>query len=307
MKRCKHHAVICTAILLSASMLLGTFGCGAQTSTTTQEQNGSAAVASSQASGSGAWVDANGSAVPTGGLDETQSTEESEQETVDPRQELLDSLPEGDKYIALTFDDGPTGNDNGLTVELLDALKERGVHATFFLCGYRVKDYNSMMDRYLAEGHEVGNHTMDHEILTNLSSGVYDQISSNNKLIKKYMGERPTLLRPPGGAYNDEVKSIAKKLKQPIILWDLDTLDWKTRNAESVKNAILDSAEDGDIVLEHDLYDTTVEGVLDAIDELQDEGFVFVTVSELATIKGVELKPGHVYTDFRDKTINGED
>ena len=79
-------------------------------------------------------------------------------------QEQAAKIPKGDKYIALTFDDGPTGNEGGRTERLLDGLKQRNAHATFFLCGYRVKDFNSMMKRYLAEGHEVGNHTMDHRL-----------------------------------------------------------------------------------------------------------------------------------------------
>ncbi len=295
----KKHLLSAASLMLSASILLTAVGCGVT------PQKASADGSSAQANGSG-WVEAAGSAaVPTGGLDET-APQQSEPEP-DPREELLASLPEGDKYIAFTFDDGPTGNKGGLTEELLDELQKRNVHATFFLCGYRVKDFNSMMDRYLAEGHEIGNHTMDHQILTQVGyDSIYNQISSNNKLIKKYVGQRPTLIRAPGGAINDDVKRVAKKLKQPLLNWDLDTLDWKTRNAKSVKRAILESAEDGDIVLEHDLYDTTVEGVLAAIDELQEQGYVFVTISELALIKGVEMKPGHVYTDFRDKTIHGD-
>ena len=204
---------------------------------------------------------------------------------------------------ALTFDDGPTGNEGGRTERLLDGLKQRNAHATFFLCGYRVKDFNSMMKRYLAEGHEVGNHTMDHRLAHEVSDGDYEQVSSNNDLIQSYTGQKPTLFRPCGGEYNDSVQASMKQLGMPLILWDVDTLDWKYRDAASVKQHILDGAQDGAIVLEHDLYETTVEGVLAAIDELQQQGYAFVTVSELAKIKGVTLEPGQVYTGFTDEDL----
>jgi peptidoglycan/xylan/chitin deacetylase (PgdA/CDA1 family) len=100
--------------------------------------------------------------------------------------------------------------------------------------------------------------------------------------------------------------SAMKELGMPIILWNLDTVDWKYRDAESVKNHILEQAQDGSIVLEHDLYETTVEGVLAAIDELQAQGYAFVTVSELAELKGVTLEPGEIYSDFTAETLHPE-
>ncbi len=238
-----------------------------------------------------------GSAVVTGGT-EREETEEPEE---------TNTIPKGDKYIALTFDDGPTGNEGGRTERLLDGLKERGAHATFFLCGYRVNDYNSMMDRYLAEGHEVGNHTMNHTRMdTDTDDGGLEEVVSNNKLIESYTGEKPTVMRPVGGAYDDSVIEAMKEADMPIILWNLDTLDWKYRDAENVKNNILEQAEDGSIVLMHDLYETTVEGVLAAIDELQEQGYAFVTVSELAKLKGVDLEAGEVYSDFTYETLHPE-
>ncbi|MCD8355706.1 MAG: polysaccharide deacetylase family protein [Clostridia bacterium] len=272
------------AILLScASLLLGVMlaGCGTGSNTTTPTSS-----------------DASGSAiVPEGSA--TENTAEP------PSTELETSLPQGDKYMAITFDDGPTGNEGGRTERLLDELKERNVHATFFLCGYRVKDFHSMMDRYLAEGHEVGNHTMDHIRLdTETDDGGYAQVSSTNELIASYTGKAPTLIRPTGGAYNDAVIASMKELGLPIILWNIDSLDWKYHDdADVIRQRIIDNARDGAIVLEHDLYETTVEGVLAAIDELQEQGYAFVTVSELAEIKGVTLEPGKVYTGFTQDDV----
>ena len=209
-------------------------------------------------------------------------------------------IPDAKGYIALTFDDGPTGGKTGRTVQLLNGLKERGAHATFFMCGYRIKDFHTHMARYLAEGHELGNHTMDHPgVLTKYSADkVLEQFTSNNEMIKSYCGEVATVGRPVGGAYNDMVLEQMKKAGLPCINWSLDTLDWKYRHANRIKNVIVNQAKDGDIVLMHDLHQPTIDGVLAAIDELQQQGYAFVTVQELAQVKGVTLEPGKVYTSF---------
>lgn len=218
-------------------------------------------------------------------------------ESEDPAENTT-QIPQADKYIALTFDDGPTGGSDGRTAQLLDGLKERGAHATFFICGYRVKDFHTVIKRYLPEGHEVGNHTMDHARLDQQADGGYYQVSSNADLIESYIGAKPTVMRPVGGYYNANTKSAMAQLDMPIILWDLDTLDWKIRDAENVKNNIINGAKDGTIVLMHDLYESTIDGVLAAMDVLQEQGYAFVTVSELAQIKGTELEGGSVYSDF---------
>lgn len=275
------------AAMLCAAMLAGCGASGSKTTSSNAKQSGSAQTASTD----------------TGSAEQAKEKQKKLEEQKKKEQEEANKIPKGDKYIALTFDDGPTGNECGRTERLLDGLKERNAHATFFLCGYRVKDFNSMMKRYLAEGHEVGNHTMDHRLAHEVSDGDYEQVSSNNDLIQSYTGQKPTVFRPCGGEYNDSVQASMQKLGMPIILWDVDTLDWKYRDAASVKQHILDGAQDGAIVLEHDLYETTVEGVLAAIDELQQQGYAFVTVSELAKIKGVTLEAGKVYNGFTDEDL----
>lgn len=217
--------------------------------------------------------------------------------------DVKENFPDAKGYIALTFDDGPTGGTDGLTVQLLDGLKERGVHATFFMCGYRIKDFHTHMDRYLAEGHELGNHTMNHPqkpILAKMSAdGIYKEVADNNDLIKSYTGQAASVMRPVGGALSNTLKSTMKDLGLPIINWSVDTEDWKYHDAARVKRVIVEQARDGDIVLMHDLYPTTVQGALDAIDELQAQGYAFVTVNELAQIKGVTLEPGSVYSRIK--------
>lgn len=277
------------AAVLCAAMLAGCGTSGSKTTASNAKNSGSAQTADA------------------GSAEQAKEKKQEEQKKLEEQkkkeEEEAKKIPKGDKYIALTFDDGPTGNEGGRTERLLDGLKERNAHATFFLCGYRVKDFNSMMKRYLAEGHEVGNHTMDHKLAHEVSDGDYEQVSSNNDLIQSYTGQKPTVFRPCGGEYNESVQASMQKLGMPIILWDVDTLDWKYRDAASVKQHILDGAQDGAIVLEHDLYETTVEGVLAAIDELQQQGYAFVTVSELAKIKGVTLEAGKVYNGFTDEDL----
>lgn len=219
-------------------------------------------------------------------------------------------IPEADVYIALTFDDGPTGAlggyPNGLTATLLDGLKERGAHATFFMVGNRVNMFSGAMQRLAAEGHELGNHTMTHPMqhLTGLSTdGIRQEISSATNTIQEKAGQPPTVLRPVGGGVNADVKAVAKELGLPIINWNVDTQDWKNRSAQGVHDAIV-NAKDGSVVLMHDLYTTTVEGALSAIDELQsrtDKTYAFVTVSELAAVKGITLEPGVVYNGLTDE------
>lgn len=220
-------------------------------------------------------------------------------------------IPEADVYIALTFDDGPTGKienyPNGLTNYLLDGLKERGAKATFLMVGNRVSEVSDALPRMVSEGHELGNHTMTHPMchLTGLDeNGIRSQINDATEAIKAIAGQPSQVLRPVGGGVNSDVKAVAKELGYPIINWSVDTEDWKYRDAEHVKQVIVEQAGDGDVVLMHDLYPTSVQGALAAIDELQartDKTYAFVTVSQLAAIHGITLEPGVVYNGLSSK------
>ena len=220
-------------------------------------------------------------------------------------------IPEADVYIALTFDDGPTGKienyPNGLTNYLLDGLKERGAKATFLMVGNRVSEVSDALPRMVSEGHELGNHTMAHPMchLTGLDEdGIRSQINDATEAIKAIAGQPSQVLRPVGGGVNSDVKAVAKELGYPIINWSVDTEDWKYRDAEHVKQVIVEQAGDGDVVLMHDLYPTSVKGALAAIDELQartDKTYAFVTVSQLAAIHGITLEPGVVYNGLSSK------
>lgn len=201
-------------------------------------------------------------------------------------------------YIALTFDDGPSGS---ITTTLLDGLKARNAHATFFLCNYRIGTFPGAMSRYLKEGHEVANHSANHTDLAAASSStVAKEIDTTNSTIQRYTGVTPTLLRPPGGAYDSAVLSALKSRGMSCIMWSLDPQDWKLRNTEKIVQAVVSQVEDGDIVLLHDMSNASVQAALQIIDILQAKGYRFVTVSELAKIKGVTLQPGQVYYGFTD-------
>lgn len=195
------------------------------------------------------------------------------------------------KYIAITFDDGPSGE---VTQTLLNGLAQRNVRATFFLCGYRIKIFPGQPQTIAAQGHELALHTMDHASLPALSeAGIRAQLEGMLSLLPA--GSKISLMRPPGGAYNDSVKKVCKDLGLSVIMWSTDPLDWATGDAATVASRVTAGAQDGGIILLHDLRMSSVQGALRAIDRLQALGYEFVTVSELAAIKGKPLQPGEVY------------
>ena len=209
--------------------------------------------------------------------------------------EPVEAEPAG--YVALTFDDGPSGP---ITERLLDGLKERGVHATFFLCGYRMEQYPAPVPRYLAEGHELGVHSTVHANLTKLSPGdLRRDLSDTVRAIETSAGVRPTLLRPPGGAYNEAVLEAAEAKGLSVILWSVDTRDWAARDADTVLSAMGRGVSDGDIILMHDMSQGSVDAALSLADDLRARGFVLVTVSQLAALRHRAMQPGRVYRNFR--------
>lgn len=210
-----------------------------------------------------------------------------------------------EKAVALTFDDGPKSveEDKGIqgTTGLLDTLKKYDAHATFFVCGYRCEINKEILKREVDEGHEVGNHTWDHPQLSKLSmSDVNSQIEKTNKIVKKLTdGYSPKLVRPPYGAISDEMR---RKLKYPMIIWDVDTLDWKDINkyepeekAKAVLKVVKKEVKDGSIILMHDIHETSCEAAKLVIPWLQENGYDVLTVSELMERKGIDPKNGKVY------------
>jgi len=206
--------------------------------------------------------------------------------------------------VCLTFDDGPNPST---TNKLLDALEKNDAHATFFMVGNIVKNVKGGSDtinRIKELGCELGSHTYDHSQLTNLSSdAVKKQIEDTSNNIKDISGEPATVIRPPYGDYNDTVKSVCKEQNVPIVLWSIDTLDWKTKNADTSYKNVMDKVSDGDIILFHDIYEPSVEAAVKLIPALQDAGYQLVTFSEMAEAKLGGWEAGEVYTDLYPSTV----
>lgn len=194
--------------------------------------------------------------------------------------------------VAITFDDGPSTH----TARLLDFLKENDIQVTFFLVGERLNNYKDTLRREANEGHELGYHSYDHSQQTGLSSEkVTADFRMTDQLLFDITGKHFTLWRTPGGGYNQRVLDC---VPLPHILWSVDTLDWKTLNRNAVYNAII-KARDGDIVLLHDLYGTTVDGAIMAMREMLAGDYEFLTVTELLSRDGTPPEPSKNYSSGR--------
>ena len=198
------------------------------------------------------------------------------------------------KYVALTFDDGPSGR---FTRRLLDGLAERDAKATFFLCGYRIAQYPKETQRIFDEGHEIALHGYSHDCMTPMSRRqIAKELSDTKALLPE--GCKALWLRPPGGCCSDGVRQVAEVTNLSILDWSVDPRDWATRDTAAVGRFVVERIQDGDVVLLHDMSDSSVDAALAIIDELQSQGFRFVTVSELVKIRDITVKPGKTYRKF---------
>ncbi|MCR5830291.1 MAG: polysaccharide deacetylase family protein [Lachnospiraceae bacterium] len=185
--------------------------------------------------------------------------------------------------VALTLDDGPGSH----AMELMDFFDSRNVKVTFFLIGCDVSNYPESVKRMVDDGHEIGNHSMNHKQLTAIKkSKALKEIEKGAKAIKKVAGVSPTVFRPP---YGDSTEAQRIAAGVPTVLWNIDTLDWKYKDADRVANEIINGASDGNIILVHEIYKTTVEGVKTAVDKLVAKGVRFVTSTTLLTRDGSEV------------------
>ena len=200
-------------------------------------------------------------------------------------------------FVALTFDDGPSE----YTVQLLDALSNRAVALTFFTTGTEVNAYPHIANRIVQEGHEIACHAYSHSYLTELTADeIRAELANSRDAIYTATGVFPALHRPPYSSYDSLVRSIAEEFGMPLILWNVDTIDWRDRDVELILSRIINfrgysMVQSGDIILMHDTLPTTVDAALIIIDKLQEQGFQFVTVSQLFEKKEIELIPGAVY------------
>ena len=199
----------------------------------------------------------------------------------------------GKKLIAFTFDDGP---NTATTEVLLNGLSKYNAKVTFFVLGNKVNSNSAILKRAYDEGNQIGSHTYNHKNLVKLNEAqIKAEINNTASVVKNIIGVEPTALRPPYGNTNAYVRN---NVNVPIILWNIDPLDWKYRDKNVVKENIVKNAKDGAIVLVHDIYMSSVEGALLAMEDLYKDGFAFVTIDEMMQLKGITWQKGKYYYNF---------
>lgn len=196
------------------------------------------------------------------------------------------------KVVAFTFDDGP----GKYTINIMRTLLENDSKATFFELGNKMKYNQDIVKELTLKGMEVSSHTYSHKNLNNLSKeNVLSEINSTNIIYNEITSSNIRYIRPPYGSLNEEVK---KEVNMPIILWSLDTKDWLYKDSDKIYNYIINNIKDGDIILMHDIHETTLEAVKKVLPILKEMGFKITTVSELSSIKGYTIENGKVYSSF---------
>ena len=182
----------------------------------------------------------------------------------------------GERKIALTFDDGPHPY---YTEQLLDGLKEREVHATFFVTGEHAELHPEVIERMNEEGHLIGNHTYSHMQLSSSNSEQFKaELIKTNEIVYGITGEEMTYVRPPYGSWDRKFES---ELNMFPVLWTVDPLDWCSSNVASITNKVVSGVKENDIILMHDYYPSTITAALEVVDELKAQGYEFVTVEEI--------------------------
>ena len=202
------------------------------------------------------------------------------------------------RYLALTFDDGPSGE---LTEQLLEGLAARQVRVTFFVCGYRVEEFPDTLRHIAAGGHEIGLHSSRHDYMQKMDyAAALQDLTSCMQTVEDCCGVRARLFRPPGGLYSDALLQAAKDADLSVILWSVDPCDWDEAAWDGVLPTVLSEAHDGRIILMHDLSAHSVTCALQAIDRLMAQGYS----GELArrTAERLELDDDEE-SEALDKTI----
>ena len=187
-----------------------------------------------------------------------------------------DGAPEEIRRVALTFDDGP---HPVYTEKLLDALKERGVAATFFVTGEHAELHPDIIKRMHEEGHLIGNHTYSHIQLNSSNREKFqNELIKTNEILRGITGEEIQYVRPPYGSWD---KKFETELNMFPVLWNVDPLDWRTSNASRVANSVIKKVSDSSIILMHDYYKSSVDAAVMVVDALMKQGYEFVTVDRV--------------------------
>ena len=191
---------------------------------------------------------------------------------------------------ALTFDDGPRADTTSV---LLAGLDERDAKATFFLIGQQIEGNEELIEWMACSGHQIGNHTYSHQKLQGCDRDtLLQEINKTEVVLSHILGPGEYWLRPPYGLIDPAEKAL---VKTPMVHWSVDPEDWKVLDTDRVVEHVCSHVQDGDIILLHDFYPTSVEAALQIVDRLRGEGYEFVTVRELLTIKGTAAEAGKMY------------
>ncbi|MBR6677115.1 MAG: polysaccharide deacetylase family protein [Oscillospiraceae bacterium] len=210
-------------------------------------------------------------------------------QNAEPSDETAAVCPNG-KYVALTFDDGPRADT---TIPLLDGLRQRGARVTFFVLGSLAEWNEDILLRMAEDGHQIGQHTYSHVALENQRDWMLRQeLTRTEQILQRVLGEGDYWLRPPYGLISERQYALCET---PLITWSVDPEDWKSRDCEKIKKAVLTSVQSGDVILMHDIYESSVEAALEIVDALQRQGYNFVTVRELMELYGVTPAAGELY------------
>ena len=214
---------------------------------------------------------------PQGMLQTAQATaEQMAQDTDSKEQQQTETARKEKPKVALTFDDGP---HLIYTEELLDGLKERKVCATFFLIGKNIEGKEELVRRMEEEGHLIGNHTYHHVKLTGISEDQAEQeILETCEKISEVTGTYTSFVRPPFGEWK---KNLDFEITMIPVSWNVDSRDWTTQNSEKIVKRVVKDVKEGDIILMHDIFESSVQAALEIIDILSGQGYEFVTVDEL--------------------------
>ena len=197
------------------------------------------------------------------------------------------------KLVALTFDDGPSATT---TPEILKILTEKDARATFFVLGSKARNNSDIVKQAEKNGHDIASHTTYHQSLIRVSlSSAQNDINESKDIFQSILDHQPLYTRPP---YGDTDSAVSAAIGTPIILWSVDTLDWKNKSTDSIVSTAMSEVRDGAIILMHDIYPTTAEALPILIDTLRNEGYEFATISELAEIRGTKLAAGSIYYNF---------
>jgi peptidoglycan/xylan/chitin deacetylase (PgdA/CDA1 family) len=197
------------------------------------------------------------------------------------------SGPGDQKQVALTFDDGPHPT---ITPLVLDELRARGVKATFFVIGDRVKAYPWVLRQIVAEGHEIGNHTYSHRLLTAMSTDlIRREVGETQAAIRNAIGYETRLFRPPYGAFRPSANAVFREYGLNVIRWSVDPRDWRNRDAALISTRVTQQSRNGAIILCHDIHRATLQALPAILDTLAAEGYAFKTVSELCGLPPLQV------------------